>query len=463
MAQPLPQATSDSQLLNLRVPPHSIDAEQSVLGGLLIDNGAFDKIGDVVTDGDFYRDDHRRIFRHVSRLIERGKPADVVTVDEAIKVSEDKDKTGGITYLAALAGNTPSAHNVRRYAEIVRECAVLRKLIEVSTEIADSALNRMGKEVGQLLDEAESKVFQIAEAGARTRQGFIEIQPLLTQVMERIDLLYHKDNPSDITGIPTGYRDLDRETSGLQPGDLIIIAGRPSMGKTALALNMAEHAAVENKLPVAIFSMEMSGSQLAMRMLGSIGRLDQHKLRTGRLSDDDWNRLTNAVGKLHDAPILVDESGALNALELRARARRLHRQYGHLGLIVVDYLQLMQATSQGENRATEISEISRSLKSLAKELKVPVVALSQLSRAVEQRTGPKRPIMSDLRESGAIEQDADLILAIYREEVYTPDTPEKGVAEIIILKQRNGPIGTIKLTFLGEYTRFENYAQSGAY
>ena len=463
MVQPVPQTSSDSQLLNLKVPPHSIDAEQSVLGGLLIDNGAFDRVGDVVTDGDFYRDDHRRIFRHVSRLIERGKPADVVTVDEAIKVSEDKDKTGGITYLAALAGNTPSAHNVRRYAEIVRECAVLRKLIEVSAEIADSALNRMGKDVGQLLDEAESKVFQIAEAGARTRQGFMEIQPLLTQVMERIDLLYHKDNPSDITGIPTGYRDLDRETSGLQPGDLIIIAGRPSMGKTALALNMAEHAAVENKLPVAIFSMEMSGSQLAMRMLGSIGRLDQHKLRTGRLSDDDWNRLTNAVGKLHDAPILVDESGALNALELRARARRLHRQYGKLGLIVVDYLQLMQASSEGENRATEISEISRSLKSLAKELKVPVVALSQLSRAVEQRTGPKRPIMSDLRESGAIEQDADLILAIYREEVYTPDTPEKGVAEIIILKQRNGPIGTVKLTFLGEYTRFENYAQSGVF
>ena len=453
-------ASPDSQLLNLRVPPHSIDAEQSVLGGLLIDNGAFDKIGDVVTEGDFYRDDHRRIFRHISRLIEKSKPADMITVDEAIRTSEDKDKTGGITYLAALAGNTPSAHNVRRYAEIVRECAILRKLIEVSTEIADGALNRMGREVGQLLDEAESKIFQIAEAGARTRQGFMEIQPLLTQVMERIDLLYHKDNPSDITGVPTGYRDLDRETSGLQPGDLIIIAGRPSMGKTALALNMAEHVAVENKLPVAVFSMEMSGAQLAMRMLGSIGRLDQHKLRTGRLSDDDWNRLTNAVGKLHDAPILVDESGALNALELRARARRLHRQYGALGLIVVDYLQFMQATSEGENRATEISEISRSLKALAKELKVPVVALSQLSRAVEQRTGPKRPIMSDLRESGAIEQDADLILAIYREEVYTPDTPEKGVAEIIILKQRNGPIGTVKLTFLGEYTRFENYAQT---
>jgi replicative DNA helicase len=463
MAQTAPQSPGDSQLLNLKLPPHSIDAEQSVLGGLLLDNTAFDRIGDVVADSDFYRDDHRRIFRQIARLIERGKPADVVTVDEAIKASEDKDKTGGITYLAALAGNTPSAHNARRYAEIVRECAVLRKLIEVSAEIADGALNRMGKEVGQLLDEAESKIFQIAEAGAKTRQGFMEIQPLLTQVMERIDLLYHRDNPSDITGIPTGYRDLDRDTSGLQPGDLIIIAGRPSMGKTALALNIAEHVAVDNKLPVAIFSMEMSGSQLAMRLLGSIGRLDQHKLRTGRLSDDDWNRLTNAVGKLHDAPILVDESGALNALELRARARRLHRQYGALGLIVVDYLQLMQATSEGENRATEISEISRALKALAKELKVPVVALSQLSRAVEQRTGPKRPIMSDLRESGAIEQDADLILAIYREEVYTPDTPDKGMAEIIILKQRNGPIGTVKLTFLGEYTRFENYAQSGGF
>jgi len=281
-------------------------------------------------------------------------------------------------------------------------------------------------------------------------------------VMERIDMLYHKDNPSDITGIPTGYHDLDQRTSGLQAGDLIIIAGRPSMGKTALALNMAEHVAVENRLPVAVFSMEMSGTQLAMRMLGSIGRLDQHKLRTGRLSDEDWNRLTNAVGKLHDAPIHIDETPALNALELRARARRLHRQYGTLGMIVVDYLQLMESTSEGENRATEISEISRSLKALAKELRVPVVALSQLNRALEQRPN-KRPQMADLRESGAIEQDADLILAIYRDEVYNPDTPEKGVAEVNILKQRNGPIGTVKLTFLGEYTRFENYAQGGGY
>jgi replicative DNA helicase len=462
MAQPAPQTTQDPQLLNLKVPPHSIEAEQSVLGGLLIDNGAFDRVADVVSDSNFYRDDHRRIFRHIVRLVERGKPADVVTVDEAIKGSEDKDRTGGLAYLAALASNTPSAHNIRRYAEIVRERAIMRKLVEVGTEIADTAFNPMGKEVGQLLDEAESKVFQIAEAGARTRQGFIEIQPLLTQVMERIDMLYHKDNPSDITGIPTGYHDLDQRTSGLQPSDLIIIAGRPSMGKTALALNMAEHVAVENRLPVAVFSMEMSGTQLAMRMLGSIGRLDQHKLRTGRLSDEDWNRLTNAVGKLHDAPIHIDETPALNALELRARARRLHRQYGTLGLIVVDYLQLMESTKEGENRATEISEISRSLKALAKELKVPVVALSQLNRALEQRPN-KRPQMADLRESGAIEQDADLILAIYRDEVYNPDTPEKGVAEINILKQRNGPIGTTKLTFLGEYTRFENYAESGKF
>src|SRR5712664_3479446 len=460
MAQLVPQAASDSQLLNLKVPPHSIDAEQSVLGGLLIDNGAFDKVGDVVTDGDFYRDDHRRIFRHVSRLIERGKPADVVTVDEAIKVSEDKDKTGGITYLAALAGNTPSAHNVRRYAEIVRECAILRKLIEVSTEIADSALNRMGKEVGQLLDEAESKVFQIAEAGARTRQGFIEIQPLLTQVMERIDLLYHKDNPSDITGVPTGFADLDRWTSGLQPGDLIIIAGRPSMGKTALALNIAEHVAVDNKLPVAVFSMEMSSSQLAMRMLGSIARVDQHKMRTGRLNDKEWGDLSEAMGKLHETPIYIDEGGALTALEVRARARRLKRQYSQLGLIVIDYIQLMAATAQGENRATEISEISRSLKAMAKELDVPVVALSQLNRAVDQRPD-RRPVMSDLRESGAIEQDADVIMFIYREVVYKPDLPEeqRGLAEVVVGKQRNGPIGTIKLTFRGQHTRFENYEE----
>jgi replicative DNA helicase len=462
MAQVTLPTTGDAPLVALRVPPHSIEAEQSVLGGLLLDNTAWDRVGDVLAVDDFYRDDHRRIFRHIAKLIEQNRPADVVTLSESIESSEDKDKTGGITYLGQLAQNTPSAHNIRRYAELVRERAVMRKLVTVGNEISDSALNPLGKEVGQLLDEAETKVFEIAEAGSRGRDGFRDIHQLLSQVMERVDMLYHRENPSDITGIPTGFNDLDQMTSGLQEGELIVVAGRPSMGKTALALNMGEHVAVETRLPVAVFSMEMSGTQLATRMLGSIGRLDQHKLRTGRLSDEDWNKLTNAVGKLHDAPIHIDETAALNALELRARARRLHRQYGKLGLIIVDYLQLMSASTQGENRATEISEISRSLKALSKELHVPVVALSQLNRSLEQRPN-KRPVMSDLRESGAIEQDADLILFIYRDEVYNPDSPEKGRAEIIIGKQRNGPIGTINLTFLGQYTRFENYASAGSF
>jgi replicative DNA helicase len=458
----IPIAGSDPQLVSARMPPHSVEAEQSVLGGLLIDNTAFERIGDTLMESDFYRSDHRRIYRHIVKLIERGRPADMVTVDESIKSSEDANETGGLAYLGSLAQAVPSAHNIRRYAEIVRERAVMRKLVEVGTGIADAALNPMGRDIGQMLDEAESKVLQIAEAGSRGRQGFIEIQPLLTQVMERIDMLYHRENPSDVTGIPTGYNDLDERLSGMQEGDLIIVAGRPSMGKTAFALNIAEHVAVENQLPVAIFSMEMAGTQLALRMLGSIGRLDQHKLRTGRLTDEDWNRLTSAVGKLHNAPVHIDETPALNALELRARARRLHRQYGKLGLVVVDYLQLMQASTIGENRATEISEISRSLKALAKELHVPVVALSQLNRGLEQRPD-KRPIMSDLRESGAIEQDADVILFIYRDEVYNRDTAEKGKAEIIISKQRNGPIGKVDLTFIGEFTRFENYASAAAF
>jgi replicative DNA helicase len=446
------------------MPPHSIEAEQSVLGGLMLDNTAFERVGDLLSERDFYRDDHRRIWRHIAKLIEKGRPADVVTVDESIKSSEDRDRTGGLSYLGALAQSTPSAQNIRRYAEIVRDRAIMRKLVEAGAEISDSALNPAGKDIGQILDEAESKVFQIAESGVRGQQGFHDIQQLLTRVMERVETLYQRDNPSNITGVPTGYHDLDERTSGLQGGDLIIIAGRPSMGKTALALNIAEHVAVENRLPVAVFSMEMSGTQLAMRMLGSIGHLDQHKLRTGKLTDEDWNRLTNAVGKLHDAPIHIDESAAINALELRARARRLHRQYGKLGLIVIDYLQLMSSTSgsEDENRATQISAMSRSLKALAKELDVPVVALSQLNRGLEQRPN-KRPMMSDLRESGAIEQDADLILFIYRDEVYNDSTPDKGIAEIIIGKQRNGPIGTLKLTFLGEYTRFENYAQPGSF
>jgi replicative DNA helicase len=455
---------TDPQLLALRVPPHSVEAEQSLLGALLLDNQAFDRVADLVNEQDFYRDDHRRIWRHIAKLIEANRPADVVTVSESIDASEDKDKTGGAAYLGALAQNTPSALNIRRYAELVRERSVQRRLAQVATEIAESALNAGGREVGQLLDEAESRIFQIAESGARRDQGLLDIKPVLARVFERVDHLYHRDNPSDVTGVPTGYLKIDEMTSGLQSGDLVIVAARPSMGKTALALNIAEHVAVDNGLPVAIFSMEMSATQLAMRMLGSIARVDQHKMRTGRLNDKEWSDLSEAMGKLHETPIYIDEGGALTALEVRARARRLKRQYSKLGLIVIDYLQLMSSTAQGENRATEISEISRSLKAMAKELDVPVIALSQLNRAVDQRPD-RRPVMSDLRESGAIEQDADVIMFIYREVVYKPDLPDeqRGLAEVIIGKQRNGPIGTVKLTFLGQYTRFENYADPGSY
>jgi replicative DNA helicase len=462
LAQPAArQEPVDSQLLALKVPPHSVEAEQSLLGALLLDNQAFDRVADLIGADDFYRDDHRRIWRHIARLAEANRPADVVTVTESIEASEDKDKTGGAAYLGALAQNTPSALNIRRYAELVRERSVQRRLAQVATGIAEDALNPAGREVGQLLDEAESKIFQIAESGARRDQGLLEIKPVLARVFEKIDHLYHRDNPSDVTGVPTGYVDLDKMTSGLQPGELVVIAGRPSMGKTALALNIAEHVAVDNGLPVAIFSMEMSSTQLAMRLLGSIARVDQHKMRTGRLSDKEWGDLSDAMGKLHETPIYIDEAGALTALEVRARARRLKRQYSKLGLIVIDYIQLMSASSQGENRATEISEISRSLKGMAKELDVPVIALSQLNRAVDQRPD-RRPVMSDLRESGAIEQDADVIMFIYREVVYKPDLPEdqRAIAEVIVGKQRNGPIGTVKLTFLGQHTRFENHQAS---
>jgi replicative DNA helicase len=665
----LSPSLQDSQVDVIKMPPHSVEAEQSVLGGLLLDNAAWDRIADLLAEADFYRSDHRLIYHHIVKLIEHSRPADVITVAESLESTKDLQTVGGIPYLSALATSTPSAANIRRYAEIVRERAILRKLAEVATEIADSAYSPMGRDANQILDEAESRVFEIAEQGARGKQGFQDMPPLLTQVVERIDLLYNRESGSDVTGVPTGFADLDRMTSGLQPGDLVIVAGRPSMGKTSMAMNIAEHVALDAGLPVGIFSMEMAGTQLVMRMLGSVGKLDQHKLRTGRLQDEDWQRLTHAVGRLNDAPIHVDETAALNPLELRARARRLHRQYKQLGLIVVDYLQLMSATGQGENRATELSEISRGIKALAKELNCPVVALSQLNRSLEQRPN-KRPVMSDLREcvtgdtlvllssgrrvpirdlagsepevwalspderivrahadrvwsvgvrpifrvslasgrelratslhriygasgwvrvgalqrgnrvavacqtpspvtavrmppveavtgvhsarhsdamttmsmarppetayrdsspdsfvpplalrghyarrptnegapksnadellwdrvvsvvpdgqqevfdltvpgpaswladgivshnSGALEQDADLILFIYRDEVYNPETADKGIAEVIIGKQRNGPIGTVRLAFLGEYTRFENLADPTRY
>jgi replicative DNA helicase len=456
-----PPQPFDSQVAALKLPPHSIEAEQSLIGGLLIDNASWDRIGDVVRETDFYRDDHRRIFRHIGKLIQQGRPADVVTVYESIEQSNEVDQTGGLGYLGEIANATPSAANIRRYAEIVRERAILRQLVTVGDEIAGNALNPAGRDVKTLLDDAEQRIFQIAEAGNRSNNGFVAIQPLLGEVVERMETLLARDSQSDITGVATGFADLDRMTSGLQPGDMVVVAGRPSMGKTAFALNIAEHVGVELRLPVAIFSLEMSGPQLATRFLSSVGRIDQSKLRTGRLTDDEWDRMTVALGKLHEAPIHIDETGAINSTDLRARARRLHRQFGKLGLIIIDYLQLMSSNRDGENRATEISEISRSIKALAKELQVPIIALSQLSRKVEERTD-KRPLMSDLRESGAIEQDADIILMMYREEYYKPDTQDKGTAEAIIGKHRNGPVGTVRLTFIGEYTKFENFASGSA-
>lgn len=459
MAQAVSSIVRDAQIEAARVPPQSIEAEQSVLGGLLLDNSAWDRISDLLGEQDFYRADHRAIFTHIGKLIGQNKPADALTVADSLDRNGMLVEVGGQAYIGALALNTPSAANIRRYAEIVRERSVMRKLAAIGTEIADSAYTPSGKDASELIDDAESRIFQIAEARSKTQQGFLRIEPLLKETVERIDTLYSRENKNDVIGVATGFIDLDRKTAGLQQGDLIIVAGRPSMGKTTLVMNMAEHVAVMDKKPVGVFSMEMSGPQLAMRMIGSVGRVDQHQLRTGTFREEDWPRLIDAVGKLDVAPIFIDDTAGLNVLELRSRARRLHRQCGGLSLVVVDYLQLMSGTagSRDENRATEIAEISRSLKSLAKELKVPVVALSQLNRSVDSRQD-KRPMMSDLRESGALEQDADVILFIYRDEVYNPESPQKGIAEIIIAKQRNGPVGKIELTFLGQYTRFENFA-----
>ncbi len=452
-------SNEEQDIAHIKLPPHSVEAEQSVLGGLLLDSASVDKIADLITQEDFYRLEHRLIFHQIVSLAEMAKPVDVITVAEALEIAGDLEKVGGLPYLGNLVENVPSAANVRRYGEIVRERSIMRSLAEVGTEIASSAYNPAGRDAAQLLDMAESKVFEIAEAGSRGKKGFIAMPPLLTEVVERIETLYGRDSHNEVTGHATGFMDLDKMTSGLQPGDLIIVAGRPSMGKTTFSMNIAENIALEANLPVAVFSMEMGAAQLAMRMLGSVGRLNQHDLRVGKLGDDDWGRLTHALGRLNDAPIFIDETPALTALELRARARRLHRQNNGLGLIVIDYLQLMSgsASKSGENRAAEVSEISRSLKGLAKELHTPVIALSQLNRSLEQRPN-KRPVMSDLRESGAIEQDADVILFIYRDEVYNPDTPDKGKGEVIIGKQRNGPIGTVNVAFQGMYTRFENLA-----
>lgn len=439
-------------------PPHSIEAEQSIIGGLMLDHGAFEKIEHRLSEADFYRHEHRLLYRAIVQLARRQQPFDVVMVLDFLKSTQTLDDVGGEAYLFELAHNTPSVANIHAYAEIVREKSVQRQLIAVASDIADSAYEPGERVITELLDFAETKVFAIAEQTA-SEGGPEAIKSILVRTVERIDALYHSSAP--VTGLATGLQDLDELTTGLQPADLIIVAGRPSMGKTTLAMNMAEHVAIKASQPVLVFSMEMPADALAMRMMSSLGRIDQHKLRTGKLEDQDWPRVTSAVHMLSEAPLFIDDTPALSPVELRARARRLVKEHGSLGLIVVDYLQLMRVTGvKVENRTAEISEISRSLKALAKELSVPVIALSQLNRSLEQRQD-KRPVMSDLRESGAIEQDADLICFIYRDEVYHEDSLDKGCAEIIVAKQRNGPIGRVKVAFLGQYTRFEDLAYQG--
>ena len=449
------QLDADLETASIKVPPHSIEAEQSVLGGLMLDNNAFDDVAELVSDVDFYRRDHRLIFRAIAQLAEYRKPFDVVTLGEALDNAGILDESGGMAYLALLAKNTPSASNIKAYADIVRERSVLRQMIQVSNEIAESAFRPEGRSSTELLDEAERKVFNIAEQGSKG-VGPQPIKQVLKAAVDRIDQLFKSDEK--ITGIPTGFADLDEKTSGLQGGALVIVAARPAMGKTTFSMNMAENALIRTGKPVLVFSMEMPAEQIVMRMLASLGRIDMSRVTTGKLEEDDWPRFSSAVSLLAEQKLFIDDSAGLSPVELRARARRVARDQGELGLIMVDYLQLMQVPG-AENRVNEISEISRSLKGLAKDMNCPVVALSQLNRGLEQRPN-KRPIMSDLRESGAIEQDADIIMFIYRDEVYNEDSEDKGIAEIIIGKQRNGPIGTVRLAFLGRYTRFEDLAHN---
>lgn len=439
----------------LKIPPHSIEAERSVLGGLMLDDNAWDTISGFLSAEDFYRGDHRIVFRCMYDLVEQNKPLDIITISESLDSVNELENVGGLAYIAELANGTPTASNIRAYADIVQERATVRKLISAAHEIADSGFNPQGRDSATLIDQAESKVFKIGDERPN-RGGPQAIRPLLTKAVERIDQLFQTKGA--LTGISTGFRDIDEITSGLQKSDLIIVAGRPSMGKSSFMMNIAESAVISEGKPVLVFSLEMSSESIILRMLSSLGRIDQTKIRTGQLGDDDWPRLTSAVTLLNDKPLFVDDTPSLSPNEIRSRARRLAREHGPLGLIIVDYLQLMQVPGHSENRAGEISEISRSLKSIAKEFNCPLVAGSQLNRSLEQRPD-KRPIMSDLRESGAIEQDADVIMAVYRDEVYHDDA-EKGMAEIIVLKQRNGPIGKKRLLFVGMYTKFEDLAQN---
>jgi len=442
----------DSDLSELKMPPHSLEAEQSVLGGLMIANDAWDGIADQVASQDFYRGSHRHIFIQMAALVEAGEPIDVITLSTALQGAGELEQVGGFSYLAELANNTPSAANIRAYAKVVRERATLRSLISVANDISESGFNTEGRTSDDLLDEAERKIMQIGEERPKTG-GPEEVNPLLKRAVERIDELFNSDG--DITGVSTGFTGLDEMTSGLQPSDLVIVAGRPSMGKTTFAMNLVESAVLAGEKPVLVFSMEMPAESLIMRLMSSLGRINQTKVRTGKLDEEDWPKLSSAVSRLKDRPLFIDDTAALSPTEVRSRARRIQREHGDLAMIMIDYLQLMQVAGSSEGRTAEISEISRSLKTIAKEFNCPVVALSQLNRSLEQRPN-KRPINSDLRESGAIEQDADVIMFLYRDEVYNEDSVDKGVAEVIIGKQRNGPIGTTRVAFIGEHSRFDN-------
>lgn len=450
------QFPPDTDSASIRLPPHSIEAERSVLGALILNGEAWDKVADVVIEEDFYRNDHRLIFRAIEHLSEKNAPRDAVTVSERIESAGDLAETGGLGYLVELAEQTPSASNVVAYAKIVRERSVLRQLISTCNSVADLAFRPDGMGVADILDSAESQMFAIADQTSRSVAGLTKVGDIMQLTKVKLEEL--GSNPSALTGVSTGYKDLDGLTSGLQKSDLIILAGRPSMGKTSFAMNIVENVALSQELPVAMFSMEMPGEQLCMRMIASLSKIELNRVRNGQLNDADWARITSATNILHQhSRIFIDETPAMSPTEVRARCRRLAREQGGIALVVIDYLQLMQTGNRTENRATEISEISRSLKALAKELTVPVIALSQLNRSLEQRPD-RRPIMSDLRESGAIEQDADVIAFVYRDEVYNPESPDKGTAEILIRKQRNGPTGMIRLTFNGMWTRFDNYA-----
>ncbi len=455
--------------------PHSLEAEQAVLGGLMLANESFETVAAVLSVADFYNGDHQLIFRTMQKLAAEENPFDVLTLSETLKESGELAQVGGDGYLVELAANTPSAANLSAYAQIVLERSIVRQLIVASTEIAQKGLTPLGWDSARLLAEAEQKLTEIMENRPK-KGGFLAVNDLLREAVERIEQLFHSD--ADITGLSTGFADLDEKTSGWQKADLVIVAGRPSMGKTSFAMNMVEHAMLHQERPVLVFSLEMPASQLVTRMLSSIGRIDQTLIRTGNLSEDDWPRLNNAVMRMKDRPLFIDDTPGISPLEMRNRIRQLVREHKEVlrerakgamdadtldqmsspAMIMVDYLQLMSASIPGEGRVQEISQISRDLKFIAREFNCPVIALSQLSRNVEQRPN-KRPVNSDLRESGAIEQDADVILFIYRDEVYHEDTQDKGIAEVIIGKQRNGPIGTSKLAFLGKYTRFENLAR----